>query len=301
MRILLTGSGGQLGGELRRTLDRPGWALTAVSRKQLDIADTRALENFLSTQRFDFVVNAAAYTAVDRAEADEAAAFRVNADAPGHLARLCAAQEAALIHFSTDYVFDGTKPEPYVENDPPLPVNTYGRSKEAGERAVRAALSRHILLRTAWLFGAHGKNFVKTMLRLAAERDELRVVADQYGNPTAAADLARCTAMLVEKLSNNPDDNRPWGTYHCVNRDAASWRDLAEAIVEHAAPAIGRRPPICPITTADFPTEAPRPQNSRLDCTKLERSFGIVMPSWRQTLPRVIEDILSARAIPQEV
>ncbi|MFP3942396.1 MAG: dTDP-4-dehydrorhamnose reductase [Alphaproteobacteria bacterium] len=301
MRILLTGANGQLGTELRRCLEGQGWALTAVSRQELDIADADAVEEFFSGQRFDLVVNAAAYTAVDGAETEQETAFRVNAGAPGRLARLCAAQGASLIHFSTDYIFDGTKPAPYRENDPPCPANAYGRSKEAGERAIREALERHLIIRTAWLFGARGGNFVKTMLRLSEERDELSVVADQHGNPTAACDLANCTAELTRKLFENPPREFAWGTYHCVNRDAASWFEFAEAIFGHAAPVTGRRPVVRPITTSEFPTPAARPANSRLDCTKLERTFGIVMPSWRRTLPHVIDEILSTRATPQEV
>ncbi|MFW6027659.1 MAG: dTDP-4-dehydrorhamnose reductase, partial [bacterium] len=254
MRILLTGANGQLGAELRRSLARKGWTLDAASRQELDITDTSRLEGAFAECHYDLVVNAAAFTAVDRAEAEEAAAFRVNAHAPGHLARLCAEQGTALIHFSTDYVFDGSKPSPWRENDPPCPANAYGRSKEAGEQVIREALGRHIILRTAWLFGAQGGgNFVKTMLRLAAERDELRVVADQHGNPTAAADLAACTAGIARRLAESPQGNLPWGTYHCVNRNEASWFEFAQAIVDCAAPMTGRRPPVRPIATSDYP------------------------------------------------
>lgn len=295
MRILLTGATGQLGREVRRKFAQMGWDVTAPARAELDVAAARQIEDAFAAHPFDLVINAAAYTAVDQAETEEALAFRINAEAPGGLARACAASGATLIHVSTDYVFDGTKLEPYTEDDPPCPANAYGRSKEAGERAIRESLDRHIILRTAWLFSAHGHNFVKTMLRLAAERDELRVVADQSGNPTAAADLAWCIGELAKKIHDRRDGNFAWGTYHCTNRGAETWHGFAEAILDEAAPALGRRPVVHPITTADYPTPARRPMNSRLDNAKLKRTFGIEMPSWRPALSRVIDEILNVR------
>jgi dTDP-4-dehydrorhamnose reductase len=301
MRILLTGAEGQLGTELSRRLSARGRELHAASRRDLDITNARQLEAVFDAGRFELVVNAAAWTAVDRAEAEEEAAFAVNAEAPEHLARLCASRSAALIHISTDYVFDGRKEFPYKETDPPCPANAYGRSKEQGERAIREALDRHLIIRTAWLFGAQGSNFVKTMLRLANERDELQVVDDQYGNPTAAADLAWCIAELTRKLGERKQGPFAWGTYHCVNRGETTWCDFAKTITGHAAPVLGRRPRIRGIPTLEYPTPARRPHNSRLDCTKLQRTFGIVMPSWRRTLPHVVHEILSTRATSREV
>lgn len=291
-QILVTGSNGQLGSDLCRLLAGKPWSVIPATSKDLDITDQAQVEAFFAGNKIDLVINTAAHTAVDKAESEEDASFKVNALGPELLGKACAANGGALIHISTDYVFDGEKPAPYVETDDTNPVNVYGRSKEAGERALREALDHHIILRTAWVFGAHGHNFVKTMLRLAADRDELTIVADQQGNPTAAADLASCIVALSDKILSGGVGNDQWGTYHCVNQESVSWADFAEAIVAYAEGQTGRRPSVRPITTADYPTPAKRPQNSRLDCSKLQDAFGIEMPHWRQTLPGVIDEIL---------
>jgi dTDP-4-dehydrorhamnose reductase len=286
--------------ELARRLGRGGWPLTAAARSALDITDPEQIAAAFAAGRFDLVVNAAAYTAVDRAEAEEAEAFRVNVQGTEHLARACAAHGAALFHVSTDYVFDGRKSAPYAETDAPAPLNAYGRSKLAGEEAVARVLDRRLIIRTAWLFGATGANFVRSVLRLAAERETIAMVADQRGNPTAAADLAWCVGELAARFAQGPG-GFPFGVLHCVNRDEAGWHDFARAIIDHAAPVLGRRPVIREIATSDYPAPARRPANSRLDCTKLQRTFGIVMPSWRRTLPHVVDEILSARPQPGEM
>ena len=218
MKVLVLGTSGQVGDALMRASWLAGTTLAGLARPALDMADPASIDRAMAENAPDLVVNATAYTAVDKAESDRDAAFAVNRDGPARLAALCAARGVPLIHISTDYVFDGTKPAPYAENDPVDPVNVYGASKEAGEAAVRAALPRHVILRTSWVYAAHGANFVKTMLRLGRERPELGVVADQTGAPTAAADIAAAIVAIAGRIeaarSENRLDDVPWGTYH---------------------------------------------------------------------------------------
>ncbi|MGQ3031182.1 MAG: dTDP-4-dehydrorhamnose reductase, partial [Ferrovibrionaceae bacterium] len=235
------------------------------------------------------VVNAAAYTAVDKAESDADQAFLVNRDGPAALARAAAAVGAPLIHVSTDYVFDGTKDGAYTEDDPVAPVSVYGRSKEAGERAVREAAERHVILRTAWVYSPFGNNFVKTMLRLGAEREELRVVADQRGCPTAAADIAAAIVRLAGA-------DHGWGTYHYSGAGPTTWHGFAEAIFAGAA-ARGAKVParVTAIGTADYPTPAVRPANSVLDCSRIDRVHGIVARNWREALEDCLDALIGPR------
>jgi dTDP-4-dehydrorhamnose reductase len=235
------------------------------------------------------VVNCAAYTAVDRAESDVVAAWTVNALAPAALASAAAAQNIPILHVSTDYVFDGAKPSAYVEDDPVAPLGVYGASKEGGEQAVRTANPRHIILRTAWVASATGSNFVRTMLRLGAERPELRVVADQIGCPTSADDIARAILKMLGQTG-------PYGTYHFVNAGEATWHELAEAVFVRAA-AHGRpAPAVEPIATRDYPTPAARPANSRLATAKIERDYGIVPRDWHDAIEDIVDTLVKETA-----
>ncbi len=298
LKVLVTGAGGQLGSELMQLPWPETFQVEGKTRAELNIADPAASETAIRDGGYDLVVNAAAYTAVDRAESDSQAAEAANRLGPANLAQSCCRAGAALIHISTDYVFDGTKAAPYNEDDPVAPLGAYGRGKAAGENEVRRALARHVILRTAWVYGAHGGNFVKTVLRLIGERDEVRIVADQHGSPTSARDLGRAIVGIAERIAQDRERRSatPWGTYHCANAGEASWHDLAAEIAVMAAPWTGRAPRVVPIATSDYPTPAKRPANSRFDCGKLERSFGIRLRPWREALPEVLEDLRPARA-----
>jgi len=285
MRLLITGANGQLGTELTRQAG--GHDVLAVDYQELDITDARAVNCCVDKYRPDAVINAAAYTAVDRAEEDRDAAFAVNRDGAANLAAACARLDIPLVHVSTDYVFDGRKPSPYVEEDAPNPLGVYGRSKLAGEEAVREACPKHLIVRTSWVFSAHGHNFVKTMLRLGAEREELAVVADQRGRPTAAAEVARLILAVL------PGAEGKWDTYHLAQPDATSWHGFAEAIFAEAG-AQGmqlRVRSVRPIASEEYPTPARRPANSELDCTKFESTFGRRIRPWKESLAEVIREL----------
>ncbi len=299
--VLVTGCGGQLGSELMGLRWPGAFRVTGTTRSELDITDPQQVSAAFDAGGYDLVVNAAAYTAVDRAEAEQDLAFAVNQRGAANIVQACARHEAALIQISTDYVFDGTKPAPYVESDPITALGVYGKSKAAGEAEVRGALRRHLVLRTAWVFGAQGNNFVKTMIKLLEERDELRVVADQQGSPTAARDLASAIIALADRIAGSRmrGADMPWGTYHCTNSGDATWYDIAREIAALAPPRPGRRTRVDPITTAEYPTAAQRPANSRLDCRKIEQSFGIRLRHWRQALEAVVQEIGDPQARPQ--
>lgn len=292
MRILLLGGNGQVGRELRRSL-APLGELVVATRDGVDadvaatFDDSTALAAMVRGSGADVVVNAAAYTAVDKAEAEADAAFRVNSEAPGAIARACARIDALLVHYSTDYVFDGSASRPYREDDATAPLGVYGTSKLAGEDAIRASGARHAILRTAWVYASHGRNFLLTMLRLANERDELRVVADQIGAPTPAAWIADATADLIRRGVAES------GTWHLVTSGQVSWHGFASAIMEdaHALGLLERMPTVVPITTAEFPTPARRPAYSVLDTTRLHDDFGIVPPAWRGELRATLREI----------
>lgn len=286
MHVLVVGRTGQVATALVERAPHHGVRVTALGRPQLDLIDPDSVAAALAATRPDRVVNAAAYTAVDAAESDEAAAFALNATGPEHLARLCAEAEIPLVHLSTDYVFDGTLGRPYRESDPTAPQSVYGRSKEAGEVAVRAAGQRALVVRTAWVYAPFGRNFVRTMLRLGAERDHLRVVADQHGNPTSALDIADALLALCAAAPQWPHSPQ---LLHLAGSGEATWHALAQAIFSHAPFA----PTVEAIATAAYPTPAPRPANSRLDCTRLARDYGLVLPDWRDSLGATVRRLLA--------
>lgn len=288
MKLLVLGAGGQVGQELCRFAWPAGYELAAFDRAGLDIAVRDQVFAAMTRERPDIVVNAAAYTAVDRGESEPEAASAANCTGPANLAAGCHDAQIPLVHISTDYVYDGTKTGAYLEDDPVAPLGVYGRTKEAGERAVRAVIAEHVILRTAWVYSAHGRNFVKTMLRLAEAHRVLRVVADQEGSPTSAADIAAAIARVVERLAAG--DTR-WGTYHFAGAGAVTWHGFAEAIFDLAAPWRGPPPRVEAITTADYPTPARRPANSVLDCSRIAAAFGIAPRPWREALAEVIKEI----------
>jgi dTDP-4-dehydrorhamnose reductase len=295
VNILLLGANGQLGQELQRALAPLGKIVTTTRSGALADGSTCEIADFdqpaslialLDRVQPTVVVNSAAYTAVDRAEDDRDAAFRANAEAPGALARWCAQAGVPLVHYSTDYVFDGQGTRPYVEEDATAPLGVYGASKLAGEEAIRDAGGRHLIFRTAWVYASHSANFLRTMLRVGADRDVLRVVADQIGTPTPAALIADVTAQALQHEGGLS------GTWHLTARGETSWHGFAEAIFAEAVAAglLPRAPIVEAITTADYPTPAKRPEYSHLDVAKLEKDFGTTLPSWQEGLKRVIAE-----------
>ena len=297
MKILLFGANGQVGTELRRSLAPLGEVIATTRSAALpegfacERADFDAPETLVALiERIapDVVVNAAAYTAVDRAEDDVDAVFRANAEAPRLIAETCQRHGALLVHYSTDYVFDGCSTRPYREGDPVAPLGVYGASKLAGEQAIRSSGARHLIFRTAWVYAAHGSNFLRTMLRLAGERDELRVVADQIGSPTPAGLIADVTAQV---LRQSPTQS---GLWHLTAAGECSWHRFAETIVEDALASglLASRPSVVPITTADYPTRAARPAYSVLDCSLLQADFGIRLPRWQDALGNVLAGVV---------
>lgn len=291
LRVLVTGVDGQVGGALCRVGATSGLALLPMRRAELDLAWADRIPEILDALRPDMVVNCAAYTAVDQAEQDRETAFAVNAGGPAALARWCADKGRLLIHLSTDYVFTGNGTRPYREDDPIGPLGVYGASKAEGERLIRASGADHVILRTAWVYAAEGKNFVRTMLRLGKEREVLNVVADQRGCPTSATSIARAVLAIADKhgVGTVP---QLCGTYHYVDQGETTWYDFACRIFTVAGEHWGRRPAVNPITTDQYPTPARRPAYSVLDTSKYQAAFGKVPPPWQDCLDQVLAEIL---------
>jgi len=290
MKILVIGGNGQLGRELAAQGRPKGFLLKTVDLPEIDITSETSIRSVSEAFQPELVINAAAYTQVDRAEAEPDLCRAVNCDGPRNLARCCREIQIPLIHVSTDFVFDGKKTTPYTEEDPPAPLSVYGRTKMDGERAVQANIAHHLIVRTAWLYSVHGQNFVQTMLKLGAERNELGVVDDQYGCPTCAADLAAAILAMAQHIADSRDIS--WGIYHYCGQGVASWCGFARKIFELA----GRHQQfklkrIKPLTTAQYPTAAARPANSALDCSKITAHFGIRTIAWQESLEKTISRI----------
>jgi dTDP-4-dehydrorhamnose reductase len=293
VRLLVTGANGQVGWELRRSLTTIGDVL-AMDRKTCDLSRPRDLPSIIREAKPDVIVNAAAYTAVDKAEDEEGLATLVNGTAVGVMAEETRRLGSPLIHYSTDYVFDGVKESPYTEDDPPNPINAYGRSKLAGERAMGQSASDYLILRTSWVFSARGRNFLQTILRLARERDELSVVADQIGTPTWARHIAHATALIIQHARRERvETDFTSGILNVTARGATNWCGFAEAILDQAMARQGmlrNRPKIHPIASSEYPRPAARPKNSRLAGERLRERFGIALVEWQQALALCIQD-----------
>ncbi len=294
-RVFVAGNNGQVARALIERGDARDIAVLSLGRPDIDLEDIHALPQRAVEFAPTIIVNAAAYTAVDKAEDEEDRAFAVNAVGAGNLARAAAELDVPFLHISTDYVFDGSKSEPYVETDPTAPAGAYGRSKLAGEIRVENAAPKHIILRTAWVTSPFGHNFIQTMLRLAGDRDRLRVVADQRGSPTCALDLADAILNIAETIARTGWNDRYSGVFHAAGSGETTWHGLAEAVFAASAKNDGPSVPVDPITTAEFPTPAKRPANSRLDCSKLASVFGIKMPHWRDCAERCVTRLLAER------
>ena len=288
MRILLTGVNGQVGWELQRTL-APLGEVVAADRSRLDLSDTAGIRRSVAAIAPDLIVNPAAYTAVDKAESEPDLAHAINAAAPGELA----ACGIPLVHFSTDYVFDGRKPGAYTEADTPNPLGVYGASKLAGEEAVARAGIPHLILRTSWVYGLRGRNFLLTMQKLARERDSLSVVDDQFGAPTWSRLIAEATAHVVARWLDRPDPAASSGVYHLTCGGRTSWHGFTAAILAHLAASDAKQARLTAIPSSGYPTPAARPANSQLDCGKLADTFGVRLPDWEQALALCLEQNLS--------
>lgn len=292
--VLVTGGKGQLGTELRRCHWPDGWEVVAIDLDELDLTDTAAIAEMVMSRPWAAVINGAAYTAVDKAEGDVVTAWAVNAMAPAAFAQACQARNIPLVQVSTDYVFAGDKAGAWEVDDPVGPLGVYGASKLGGELAVRTGCTRHVIVRTAWVVSAHGANFVKTMLRVGAERDVLRVVDDQHGSPTAAADLAQGLMMIAVRMAEDPD--APTGTFHFSNAGATSWAGFAAEIFRQSGARGGPVATVEPITTAEYPTPAARPANSLLSHEAIRAAYGITPRDWPTALGDILDELIGKNA-----
>lgn len=281
MKILVTGSNGQLGRHIRQALAKTSWNYILLSHKDLDITDRQCVRNALHLHLPDIVINAAAYTSVEKAESHPELAHMVNATGAGHLSQVANTINAAIVHISTDYVFSGTKAAPYTEDDPTAPANIYGKSKSAGELQVIANNPKHLILRTSWVFSEYGTNFLQTMQRLSKERDRISVVHDQFGGPTYARDLANALIKIITHYQTNK--YLKWGIYHYCGLPFTSWFELAQEIFQHLKPS----PTLIPISTTEYGNTVNRPYNSRLDCTKINKAFGIEPSNWKLAIQKL--------------
>jgi dTDP-4-dehydrorhamnose reductase len=288
VKILLIGKNGQVGWELHRTLALLGSVL-AVDYPEIDLVEATALRRLVLESKPQIIVNAAAYTAVDKAESEPETAMLINGSAPGVLAEAAKKIGALLVHYSTDYVYDGAKRGPYVETDPLNPLSAYGRTKLAGDQAVQAAGCNHLIFRLCWVYGARGQNFMLTIMRLARERETLRVVSDQVGSPTWSRMIAEATALALKQLLASPDSSRYSGIYHLTASGQTSWHGFAERIVELMPTTERKCRRVEAIATAEYPLPAKRPANSVLSCEKLWRTFGLCLPPWDESLKLVLD------------
>ena len=288
MRILLIGKNGQVGWELRRTL-APLAEVVAVDYPEINLTDTPALRQFVAGTRPTVVVNAAAYTAVDKAETETELCRQINAVAPGVLAGEAKKIGALMVHYSTDYIFDGAKTSPYVETDAPNPMSAYGRSKLEGDRAVKASGADHLIFRLCWVYGARGQNFMLTMQRLAREREKLRVVGDQFGCPTWSRMIAETTALALKQVLAGADRSGFNGEYHLAAGGQTNWHEFASRIIELMPEAERKCRAVEKITTPEYPTPARRPAYSVLDCGKLQKTFGLRLPDWEASLRQILD------------
>jgi dTDP-4-dehydrorhamnose reductase len=295
-RILIVGAAGQVGLELQRSFAGFG-SMVAVDLESVDLGDEGQTRALVRRVQPDLILNAAAYTAVDRAESEPGVAMAINADAPRILAEEALRLNGLLVHYSTDYVFDGEKQQPWIETDEPNPLNVYGASKLAGEQAIQAVGGKHLIFRTSWVYGPHGKNFLLTMLRLARDRDRLSIVDDQFGSPTTSIELARATRAISQgAMAGEFGPPQEWaGLYHMTCSDSASWFGFAQAIFDRASKVLQvKAPELTPLATKDYPTPARRPRNSVLSNQKLRNRFGVRLAPWQAALDDVFQFLSSA-------
>ena len=288
--ILLTGGTGQVGRSILAKVQAYQEPFFVPSRSELDLSDPQSIQRVLESRDWTTIINAGAYTAVDQAESEPLLAEAINANAPSILARFCHEHAIPLIHFSTDYIFAGDASSPYKEDDDTAPIGIYGASKLAADKAILESHCRAVILRTAWVVSPYGKNFIKTVLRLAQERAEIRVVADQYGCPTGAQDLASVVLSILPRLM--ADQNAPTGIYHCCNQGETTWAGLARVVMEESTRLGGTRARIIDITTADYPTPAKRPYYSRLSCDRLQKDWDITLRAWKPMVADIVAALL---------
>lgn len=298
MRVLIIGCSGQVGSEIQRELlnslafEPYDFEILCATRKELDLSENNTIPDFLESRSPNFIINATAYTAVDKSESEEMLAFNINNSAVGEMAKYCNRNQSKMLHISTDYVFDGNGKMPYKESDAVGPIGVYGRSKLAGENTIREVLDQHIILRTSWVFGVNGTNFVKTMLELSRLKNELSVVADQFGGPTSARAIAQAIARIIIYLAKNEEANH-WGTYHFSGYPFVSWFEFAKEVFDRAISIglIDNQPIVKPIGSLEYPSPAARPKNSRLDCSKLKNIFGIEPDDWKGSLSLMLDEL----------